>query len=423
MQIRTALASLFLLALPLATLADAGTFVVDDDGGVDVDYQDIQSAILAANHGDIILIRSGNYAGFTLDRGLTLLASESSHTVRIQSTVTIAGVSGTRRALMSGLTTDVIVIAGNSGHVILDDVWVSPPQGEGAGISINQCADVRLYECSVFMPWALSREQVRNGVQVVDSRFEAVDCDFQGTEGWQLDDCWDFDPVAGDGSDGVWATSGSFLALFSTTCEGGPGGSTPYFCEWTDTDGGDGGDGLFLRGGSRAVVAGSSSDRIQWGAEGYGEAFNGDHGTGLVLNGGSLARVSGVSISDHVVAGGSILEIPVPADPYLERSGVLRAGEPQTFTIHGNPGDVVSFYIGRSPRITVDPSQEMDDLVSHERAYTLGVIPPSGSRTFVFTIPAWFPTAFHFFVQAATTNSLGERLLTNSMPIVLREVQ
>lgn len=422
MQLRNALCSLFAFTAPLVTFAEAGTFVIDDDGGVGVDFQDIQSAILAANHGDILIVRDGDYAGFTLDRGLTIIAAETNFSANIDSTITITGVPNPRRALLSGLITDVINITSNPGHVILDHVVTYPPLGLGAGISINQCEDVRLYECTVTMPWVMSREDVRNGVQVVNSRFEAIDCYFEGAEGWELDDCWSSNPVGGNGSDGVWATSGSFVALFSSSCVGGWGGSSPKFCEWTDADGGDGGDGLFLRGASRAVVVGESSDTLAWGPAGYGEAFDGNRGTGLVLNGGSAVRISGVTVTNHAIQAGSVMTTPVLDDPFLQRTGLLKAGEQQTFTIHGQPGDVVTFYIGRSPTITVDPLQEMDDLVSHERAYTLGVIPPSGRKTFVFTIPTWFPTAFHFFVQAATTNSSGERLLTNSMPIVLREL-
>ncbi len=56
---KLALGLSFALALPAAAQR---TWIVDDDAGPGVDFQQIQPAFQAANHGDIVLVRSGRYA-------------------------------------------------------------------------------------------------------------------------------------------------------------------------------------------------------------------------------------------------------------------------------------------------------------------------------------------------------------------------
>lgn len=70
-------------ALILALSASAQrTWIVDDDGGAGVDFQQIQPAFEAASEGDIVLIRMGRYsAPVILDKGLRVVAEER---VRLQ---------------------------------------------------------------------------------------------------------------------------------------------------------------------------------------------------------------------------------------------------------------------------------------------------------------------------------------------------
>jgi len=66
---------------PLAFLLLAGslgaqrTWVVDQSGGVGSDFRDIPAAVNAANDGDVILCRAGNYTGTTTSKGITLLGA------------------------------------------------------------------------------------------------------------------------------------------------------------------------------------------------------------------------------------------------------------------------------------------------------------------------------------------------------------
>ncbi|MFT7669112.1 MAG: hypothetical protein ACI8X5_001812 [Planctomycetota bacterium] len=399
----------------------ADTIIVDDDGGSGVDFTNVQAAIDSASHDDVIIIRQGSYSGFVLDLGLTLLGSEADHSSVITGDVLITGIPNPKKAVLTGLRMQRVALNLNNGHVILDSLIIEPQFTTTAALSVNDSVDVRMYQTTVTIPNTTS-PPAGNGVQVVNSRFEAIDSNITGSAGFSSS-CSN----AGDGAAGLWASGGSILSAFQTECAGGRGGDTSDFCEWQDPYGGDGGDGMYIRGGSSVVVAGPDTNNIAGGDAGYGPCTfgctnDGSTGFGVYLLGDSSLRHSGVALSSAVAADGSTIDQASPADPYLERLGILQHGSQQTFWVYGTPGDTVTFYLGRAPTITVDPTQVMDDLVSHERAYNLGTIPFSGKKKFTFNIPIWFPEAFTFFVQAATTDSGGNRLLTNSMPIVLRKL-
>jgi hypothetical protein len=412
-----ALAGLLISLCPSSALAGQ-TWWIDDGGGAGIDFTDIQPAIDAASGGDILIIHPGSYSGFNLGKNLTLLGSEASDTSVVTGHVTISGLPGPTRAVLTGLRLQTLDVISNNGPVILDSLKLTPSTAGTGVVKVSNCSDVRMYQCTVTGPYS-QMQQGSNAVEVVASRFEVVDSILRGANGTQVG-C---DGTGGNGGTALWCATGSIISAFQSNCYGGAGGDTEQFCEWTDPLGGDGGDGMFLRGGSTGVIAGSNMTRIEHGREGYGDTFptfnDGYPGHGLSLAGGSTVRYSGVNVTTTQAQPGSTITLGVPADPFLERTGTLQAGRKQTFWINGTPGDQVTFFLGRSPIVAVDGAQEMDNLVTHERAYNLGAIPATGRLKFEFTIPTFFPTAFSFFSQAEVTTASGSRL-TNSLPIVLR---
>ncbi|MFT7485832.1 MAG: pectin methylesterase-like acyl-CoA thioesterase, partial [Candidatus Paceibacteria bacterium] len=97
-------------ALTLALVsgsAHAGILYVDDGGGPGIDYTDIQSAIDAAGHGDKIIVHPGNYSGFILGKGVTILGFDASNTTVITSPTVISGVPGPKRAILTGMRMDI----------------------------------------------------------------------------------------------------------------------------------------------------------------------------------------------------------------------------------------------------------------------------------------------------------------------------
>ena len=57
--------------LLLVPAALANTYTVDAAGGGN--FSDIQTAILASQPGDVLLVQPGTYSAFALDRGLTII--------------------------------------------------------------------------------------------------------------------------------------------------------------------------------------------------------------------------------------------------------------------------------------------------------------------------------------------------------------
>lgn len=407
-----------LISLSASPALAGQTWWIDDSGGPGIDFTEIQPAIDAAGGGDLLVVHPGTYAGFTLSKNVTILGFEASDTSVVNGPVTISGLPGPTRAVLTGLRLNSLNLSSNNGPVILDSLTLEPSSAGTGVVTINNCFDVRMYQCEVDAPTS-SMQTGSNAVQVVNSRFEVVDSNLTGAKGFSVDCFGD----AGDGGTALWCSNNSIISVFQTSCTGGAGGDTEYFCEWSDPYAGDGGDGVYLRGGSRAVIAGEDSDKIMFGWQGFGDEFpvftDGWPGDGLSLAGGSAARYSGVDMTTLEVQAGSTTTLAVPADPFLERTGTLQAGRKQTFWIYGTPGDLVTFYLGRSPIVAIDNTQEMDSLVTHDRSYNLGAIPATGRLKFEFTIPTFFPDGFSFFAQAEVATASGA-LLTNSLPIVLR---
>ena len=333
------LALLFALTLPLASAA-AGTIVIDDDGGPGVDFTDIQPAIDVASDGDLLLVHPGDYTGFMMPRGLVILGVDASDTSVVHGHVTISGIPGPHRAVLSGLRLLTLSVTNNPGHVVLDNVSLTlsslSPFVTEPVLRISNSKDVRMYESVVTIRTAGLNP---DAVNVTNSRFEIIKSEISGVEGAHSE-CSD----AGDGGSALWVSNTSIIAAFQSAIRGGGGGNTADFCEWGDPQAGDGGDALYIRGQSTAVVAGQPLDGLYEGFRGYGDCFpscsnDGYDGEGLVVLGSSSVRHSGVTVTSQTVAPNSSVTTPALADPFLERLGTLQAGRLQTFWVYGTPGD------------------------------------------------------------------------------------
>jgi len=108
-----------------------------------------------------------------------------------------------------------------------------------------------------------------------------------------------------------------------------------------------------------------------------------------------------------------------PPEPWLGRENVPLAGGQARFYVHGQPGDEVTLFLGRSPVVVPLPGVEVEQLTSEERSFPLGPIGPSGVVTFVMNLPPALVPGFSFFGQARILRG-GSELRTNSVPMVLR---
>lgn len=236
----------------LAAIATPGwstDWIVDDDAGPGVDFQDIQPAITAASPGDTILIREGNYSKLKAHKSLTI-AREGKGTVRVRGNSLVSNLDPGSDVLISGLTFVTgqsngvcLQILNNQGSVWFADCWVWGNDSEDIFFAGDEAMS-----CKNSQDLGLIRCTLRGGA---GADYGALP---EGSEGL-------FD--AGDGGTALGVESSS-VQTFDCVLQGGNGGS-----DW----GGYGNDGY----GGGAVIASLSSHV-------YASRTQLNRGSGLGLN-------------------------------------------------------------------------------------------------------------------------------------------
>src|SRR5690349_9408266 len=103
-------------ALALACLpapAFAGVHIVDATGRGD--QLTIAAAVAAASEGDLVLVRSGTYAGFVVDDKALVIALDVGALVTIEGTIEIDNLAGGKSLVLEGLSVHGPVNASGSG--------------------------------------------------------------------------------------------------------------------------------------------------------------------------------------------------------------------------------------------------------------------------------------------------------------------
>ena len=108
---------LFLACASFVTAAQANTIVVDVYGGGS--YTDIQSAVDAAQPGDVVLVMAGYYSGFTLAKPISVIGVGSAYL--LSATLTIQNITAGQRAVIVNLMMNRIIATNCAGHVIVVD--------------------------------------------------------------------------------------------------------------------------------------------------------------------------------------------------------------------------------------------------------------------------------------------------------------
>jgi hypothetical protein len=345
------------LAFSLATPAWASTWIVDDNGGPGVDFTSISAAVAVAAPGDVILVHSGTYAGFTLQGGVLVLGEAN---VQVTGNITIANVGAGPRATVARMATRGILVSHCTACVTLEDIVARPTLTDVtafgyffAAIEVEASADVRLR--GVDATCLPADGGGPNALRVDDSRVEITHSLLQGRDGFDQ-----FDSFAADGGDGMQVHGVSDVHLSLSTVRGGKG-----------ADHGDGGDlsGLLISDGgagirlvdfwSKLLVTGVPANLVRGGQAGLGDTcqYDGHPGNGIVVGLGASARVSGATIQGATYAidcGGAAVPAIMgtylsanPADPSLSVSGTIAQGQLVTYTLHGAPGSAARLRLGR----------------------------------------------------------------------------
>ena len=407
------LARHFAAVLLLVPAAFASTYTVDPAGGGN--FTDIQTAILASQPGDVLLVQPGNYAPFALDRGLSIVGYGACRS----GSITIAGIPAGETAVIVRLEADDLGIQGCAGHVIVQDMQ------QVANISVTASPDVRF--ARIAMPTLDSSAPV-DGFTAQGSRVEFVSSWVSGPGGSSC-----ATPAL---SGAVGADCGSSrLHMTHTSLRGGAGSSCAqqnYACA-------SGGTGLDMHAGADVILCGGLSDVFQGGGAGinlfYGYcSFDGITGIPALVRSGATLRRSGVDVRDwsydtgpncyHWVFPGVQLQggtenSPALADPCLSVSGNAAPGSSVQFLLDAPPGSSAILYFGRNAIVVTDPNIVIEQLAARARTVNLGTIQASGQGHFTWPISAALTPGVKLFAQAEVTLASGEVRRTNSVPVVL----
>lgn len=400
---------LSVLALSSAT-ALAGVITVDDSGGAD--FTDLPAAVAAA--ADTLLVHPGTYMSFTLDgKPLTMLGLASGQVVVLGST-RVRDLAAGSPAVLCQLDCERLALSNNTAAVVLDDVRVF---GEGSAIlRVAACADVRAMASQVHCAhMAQGHMNSTHCAALVESgsRFEATESFFVGnTTAAQQEYGWD----------GLRVRGASRAWLAASSASGGKGGNERG-CLFVCCPSYEGGYGVRVEESSSLHAAGTPLDFIEGGFQGY-PLCNGGNPQSCpisVVGASASAVVSGVTLEPpwFCSSSGGTGSTVLPPVPWLERGPSPQAGGSVEFFMHGEPGDVVTLFLGRSAVVVPLPGVEVEKLTSEERSFDLGAIGAAGFVTFAMPTPLSMSQCFTFFGQARILRQ-GTELRTNSAPIALR---
>lgn len=376
-----------------AESASAATWIVDDDGGPGVDFTDIPSAIAAATAGDMILVRTGLYGPFTIDKGVCVIADTGHHPDLEEEQATISGIPSGQTAKLAGFDMLNLEVTNCDGIVIIDDCRVKEA-GETEALRILSCNLVGFYRSE-----AISRDMGPDGGPsggggpytnagfFSDSRIILSDSFLHGGDGNAM-----YKSSGTDGEHGIIAYNCS-LFVHATTVEGGRGGDAYDPFEF-DGDGGDGGSGFALEN-CLLELFGTPTHRVKGGIGGspgligmYGEDAN------AVFANNSTIHYSGVYFqhSSYVATiggtGNTVVEHD-PAIPVITSIGSAQLGTFIEFSLHAPEGsDYLLFY---SPLVDVNKVGWLMPHLLLDPAwlfpFTAGVIPAGDVDTIFIGIP------------------------------------
>jgi hypothetical protein len=333
----------------------------------------LQTAINAASSGDILVVRDGPYDSMTINGKDLTLVEDTGHSVVIGAPCIVRNLASNQNVVIRGFTSINAsgtghIIEANSGHVWFEDCrltasaappdFVVPPQS----VLVSECHAVVFARCDINSASLFASDV--DGLVVYDSSIACYECTIAGGVGA---------PNSNDGGDGM-VVNAAYAHLSSCTVQGGHGGSGVTL--WvagvmTCTNGGSGGDGIVLLGGSL----------VEYIATTFVAGGGGSGGTGCT------AGPSGVATK---VLFGSLQALPCAARLLtVGPSPAIGGSTLVTATAIGVPGELAFATYNAAPMFQSLPSNCGVQLVSTQFYQSMGVIGGSGQITFSFTPPAY----------------------------------
>ncbi len=394
-MVRGALLGICLL-ITLAVPATASVIVVHAGGGGD--FTAIQPAIDAASDGDTILVKSGNYAGFTIDGKGVVVVQDSGASAQILGTIAVQDVPVASRVVLNGLKVrppasstasayglharDVAgalrlhrcdIAGANGAHGAADCSTMLPAISGSVGMRLENAPDVAFTEC-----YAWGGKGGNHG------------CAVSG--------------APGAGGDAVVCASSSAVLYLSELFAGDAGSGGAGSANGGDSARLDAGSGIFSAG---SLVLGGRGSNPTFAARACSPAGDGGAGyhwigtpsflwrLGGVLQGGAGGSTSGCSNQGApgpaALGAGSPFTFAV-SPLALQAPSVAREGQHVAITVVGDPGDSVGIHQGDDTAflgLALWRGFLLVDLPDGpERSIKFGVIPASGTLTKSFHVPS-----------------------------------
>ena len=361
-----ALAPFLWIPVSHAAPAPGGTvWVVDDDGGVNVDATDLQVAADAAQEGDTLLVKAGVYGALDIDgKSLVIVADDMGavtldkaqlwiHNLGPSQTVVVRGLQVTGGIQGPTAQRVPLRLAFNQGHVWLEDCIFTntdaispgnPVLTSVPGASIANSAAVTLVRCgfrgskqvytSSPFSWTMA------GIHAVNSVVVIHESQLEGSDGAGGASCFGNCPGV-QGGPGL-TLDGGLAFISNSTLSGGQGlpggdGTTLLNCG----QGGLGGHAVVTVGagpGSLTLIG----TTLTPGTGGLG----GTHPSGFTCNDGS----GGVDFADFAGIGWTTLPGPAPRAQVDATTTALGLA---TLEVTGQPGDFAFLFIAGAPNVNL----------------------------------------------------------------------
>ncbi|MHC4944921.1 MAG: hypothetical protein ACYTG7_18050 [Planctomycetota bacterium] len=414
---------IFFWALAITLLfAGAGiskTWIVDAAGGPGVDFTDIPPAIAAAEAGDLIIVRTGLYSAFTLDKGLTMTADTGANPQVPTGTPIIEKIAQNKSATLAGFNMDHLLIQSCQGAVLVDECICIAL--EASALQVLNCKQVALYRGK----FEGNDEYGQKGAEIVSSTVIASLCHFEGSRGWD-----GYYSSGGPGREAL-RMEDSTVYLQASHAYGGNGGDA-WWDDWKIFNGGDGAPAVWLME-SYLEMFGTAQHQIHGGYGGEPSndfAYWGDDAFAVEAMF-STVYYSGYTIETHSLwttppdifgTMFSTVEEIIPAVPVITCTGPAQLGTYIDLKLHGSAGWSYILFASAGAEVSVLPSMYTALLL--ERLILLPIVSgifPGSEVSFYIPIPTtieWQGYAVH--LQAYVKTDTGKPYLSTSAGFVLR---
>lgn len=383
-----ALAPVLAVLAPTA-FAAGNVLVVDAAGG----GAQISAAVAAAAPGDVVLVRSGTYAPFTVDGlSLTVAADRGANVQVTAGGVRVLNLAPAECVVLRGLGaagggfSRALLVQNNQGSVLAEDcAFVGSNAGNSLrdAVLVQNSRSVTLVRCQALGgtgPSSVTPFHGGHGLTVeTSSAVHLYECTVQGGNGSF------FEPLMiGNGGDGGRVSGGSFLYASGTLFQGGDGEEGSAFCT-SVPDAGDGGAGLRLFGTPPLAELLDATTTGGLGGPGPSPCPPGTNGLGLHVQSGVANVIPGVARK-------------------LSASHPAREGEMLAFDVQGLAGELAVLGLSDGHQPIFLPGLEGTLVVSPATltTFVFGILPAGGALTVNVTVPpVTVVQSALFFVQLA----------------------